>query len=472
MVKTRGSRSAAIYARISQDRSDGAQGVNRQIRDCTDRAAELAWTVVDVYRDNDTSAYGRKRRPEYQRMLADIRAGAVTAVLAWHPDRLYRRLDDLAEFVDVCKEFGVEVDTVQTGRVDLSTPSGRMIAGILGVTARFESEHKSERVTSAMEQRAARGLHHGGQRPFGYESDGMTLRPSEAGIAKEAVERFIAGYGLVGIARWINEQGVATVMGKGPWQVSTTRQLLRSARLSGQVERHGEIVGPAQWPAIVTPEQTHAVRSILDDPSRRQQRTARRFLLSRMLICSHCHSPMTGETKAPAARYVCKPAPHRPQACGRISIVSEPVDALIVEAVLQRLDNSHLAKALSDNPHDSVLSASRIEAKARDRLDLLAEMLGDGSLTRTAYEKAKRTANEQLASARAAQANATKSADLSRWITKTGTLRAAWPTLTLTQQRRIIEALLDHAVVLPGKRGARYVDIERIDPIWRSDKKR
>ena len=89
-MKTRGKAlPVAIYARISQDRSDEARkGVDRQVQECVARADDLGWTVADIYRDNDASAYSGKRRPEYQRMLDDVRSGEVRAIIAWHPDRL------------------------------------------------------------------------------------------------------------------------------------------------------------------------------------------------------------------------------------------------------------------------------------------------------------------------------------------------------------------------------------------------
>ncbi|MDP9432836.1 MAG: recombinase family protein [Actinomycetota bacterium] len=81
---------AAIYTRLSQDRNGEAVVVARQERACRELAQRLGWTVVGVYEDNDTSAYGRKPRPRYLEMLEDVKAGTVTALIAYHSDRLYR----------------------------------------------------------------------------------------------------------------------------------------------------------------------------------------------------------------------------------------------------------------------------------------------------------------------------------------------------------------------------------------------
>jgi DNA invertase Pin-like site-specific DNA recombinase len=71
-------RRAAIYVRISKDRAGAGLGVARQRRDCDALAASLGWAVADVYCDNDISAYAGKRRPEYERMLADLKRGRST----------------------------------------------------------------------------------------------------------------------------------------------------------------------------------------------------------------------------------------------------------------------------------------------------------------------------------------------------------------------------------------------------------
>ena len=61
--RTETARSAAIYVRISQDRGGAGLGVERQEHECRALAQRLGWTVVDVYCDNDLSAFSGRRRP-------------------------------------------------------------------------------------------------------------------------------------------------------------------------------------------------------------------------------------------------------------------------------------------------------------------------------------------------------------------------------------------------------------------------
>src|SRR5699024_9459204 len=139
---------AAIYVRISQDRTGAGLGVDRQVEDCTALAESRHLDIVDVYTDNDVSAYSGKPRPAYTRLLDDLRAGRVDVVLAWHEDRLHRAPRELEDYIDACSR-GVPTYFAKSGDLDLTTASGRMTARIRGAVARQESEHKAERVTAA-----------------------------------------------------------------------------------------------------------------------------------------------------------------------------------------------------------------------------------------------------------------------------------------------------------------------------------
>src|SRR2546423_557599 len=156
------SRRVGIYARISRDKAGGGLGVARQLQDCRDLAAQFGWSVVQDFVDNDLSAYSGKPRPQYNRLLAAIEAGHVDSVITWHTDRLHRSPAELEEWIVVCEPRGVDVHTVKAGPIDLATPAGRMVARQLGAVARYESEHRSERVAAKRDEIARNGGFLGG----------------------------------------------------------------------------------------------------------------------------------------------------------------------------------------------------------------------------------------------------------------------------------------------------------------------
>ena len=92
---------AAVYVRISDDVEGGGLGVARQEADCRSLAASLGWDVTEVYCDNSVSAYSGKVRPAYQRMLADLEAGHVQALVVFDVDRLTRRPVEFEHVIDL-----------------------------------------------------------------------------------------------------------------------------------------------------------------------------------------------------------------------------------------------------------------------------------------------------------------------------------------------------------------------------------
>src|SRR3712207_2444838 len=156
---------AAIYARISKD--DGtALGVARQIEDCTREAERRGWTVTGTYTDNDVSASNGKPRPEFQRMMLEVDAGRLKAIVVWDADRLSRSPRENEDLIDRAEQHGLQLANVG-GDMDLSTVTGRLTFRIKGSVARAEVEQQSRRLKRKFDERATNGHPHG-KVAFGY----------------------------------------------------------------------------------------------------------------------------------------------------------------------------------------------------------------------------------------------------------------------------------------------------------------
>lgn len=284
---------AALYVRISQDRTGAGLGVDRQREDCTALAKRLGWSVAEVYRDNDTSAYSGRPRKHYRRMLADIEAGRVDAVVTWHTDRLHRNNRELLDYIDLTKKFDFPTQTVTAGPVDLSTPNGRAAAITLGAWARAESEHKAQRIARKQRENAEAGRYRGGvARPFGYQIGGMKIHRQEAAIVRRLTKSVIAGTSMRSLVDDLNKRGIKTSVG-GTWTIAGVRALVKRPRNAGKSVYRGEVVGKALWPAIVPESDWITVCQILNDPSRTTHRgTETKHLLSRIATCGKCGEPM------------------------------------------------------------------------------------------------------------------------------------------------------------------------------------
>jgi DNA invertase Pin-like site-specific DNA recombinase len=460
---------AGIYARISSDRDGDQLGVKRQIEDCRREAERRGFVVEDVYVDDDVSAWSGKRRPEYERLLSDLRAGAIRAVLVYHLDRLTRGdLRVLESFVDLCDELRVELGCV-TGDVDLATSTGRLTARMLGSLARYESDHKSERIRRKHEEIAADGrVSGGGSRPYGYETDKVTLRPAEAAIVAECARRFLAGEAIRAIADDLNERAVPSASGSA-WSPQTLRRMLGSARIAGQREHRGEIVAEAEWPAIISHADSAQIRARLADPERRTNKSARRYLLVRLLRCSVCGERLVARPRSGGQRrYACAKGAGF-SGCGKTYITAEPVEEWVTDAALARLNSAELTAALADRNAETP-EAERWQQEAdaaQEQLDELATAYGEREITMSEWRAARQPIEQRLTAARRQLAKLDRNSVLSGLVGSGAELAEQWDLLDLTRQHAILSALLDHVMVSPGRRGYNRFDPGRLTAVWR-----
>lgn len=472
--------SAGIYVRISQDREGAGLGVARQEEDTRALCERRGWTVAGVYCDNDVSAYSGKPRPEWQRLLADVRAGAIDAVACWHVDRLTRSPVELEQVIDLADRHGLALATV-SGEVDLATPTGRMVARILGATARQEAEHKSARQKRQRLQAARAGkVAGGGTRPFGFDEDRVTVRDDEAELIREAAARVLAGESLSSVCRDWQGRGVETPTGRA-WQPRTLRRLLASARISGRREHTprahgdagtrpltGEIVATAVWPAIIPVDESDRLRRLLSDTSRRrgQAGTGRTYMLSGLLRCGRCGAGMCGRPKAQTPRYVCPNVPGT-ESCGGIATVAARTDDHVRDLVLVALSSPDLVGRLEqvDDADRGLPAAIRAD---EHQLEELAEEWGSGAISRGEWRKAREVIDARLERNRARLDAATRVRPIMGFTGEPfAELLGRWEALNVSQRRALVGAVLAGVVVAPADPRKKW-DPDRFTPDWRA----
>jgi len=324
---------AAIYLRISQDRTGEEAGVTRQLEDCRALVESLGWTLVETFRDNDTSATSGKPRKEYRRLLAAIKAGELDAVVSWHADRLYRKLEDLKELIDAVEKQNVTIRTVQAGELNLSTATGRGLARILASISTMEGELKSERWRRSVRQRREQGqVHHFGPRLFGYNRDG-TVNPVEADLVRWMAAALIEGESIRSVTKQLNALGVPTTLGN-EWSTQGLTRTIQNRRLTGASVLNGDVVGVGQWEAILDEETFGQVQAIFAVRREAGPRAPRVSLLLGLIYCGieGCGAPLKSGRLGPAhgKRRVYRCAkPPAGTGCGKIAVGAEPVEDMV-----------------------------------------------------------------------------------------------------------------------------------------------
>ncbi|HVM27561.1 MAG TPA: recombinase family protein, partial [Mycobacteriales bacterium] len=323
---------AAIYTRISRDDEGRGLGVERQRADCERLVASRGWDLGEVFVENDVSAStaSRKPRPEYERMLAEVRAGRYSVVVAYSNSRLTRRPREWMDLIDLANKGAVQIHTVVSGSHDLGTADGRAVALTVAAWDAAEAERTSERLKRQKEDRAARGLPQGGRyRSFGYTRTFEPI-PDEAEVVRDIFERRAKGQSATSIAAELAMRGLVTAAGKF-WTPSAVSKLISRPGYAGLREYKGNIIGATSYPPLVEESLWRAANG---EAARSSPGTnARRWLLSGLAVCGKCGAPMAGT--AATNSYRCNSARG---GCGNTKIKSAWLEGPVVSVLLARME--------------------------------------------------------------------------------------------------------------------------------------
>lgn len=473
-------RRAIIYCRISDDREGRREGVDRQEKACRQRAARLGWDIVAVLVDNDISAYSGKPRPKYEEGLRMLRDGEADAVLALTSRRLQRNWRDAFEFLDLVEQKDIAVVLVKSGTVDLSTADGRREARRKAVDDQHESEEIGERVRDAKADAAAQGIYRGGPRPFGYESDGVTLRESEARWIRHATQAIIDGESLRSICRTLAENGVRTVPRRKrlpdgtrtepidrEWKPEELRKMLRRARNAGLLEitvrdkdgkERSEITGRAVWPPVLdedrdrAEEMWRAMMAVLDNPARRiTTGNGRVWLLSGLARCwcgstvRACTSGIGGRAKARQDGKTHKRAYRCNAVASHVNRDVPSLDRFIEDRAMERLSRPdaaelHLKVVAEAEPREDLAAQAQL---LRVKLDSIAADYAQDLITRQQMLDATAITRERLNALTAKMAGRASTSVLAALpLGDPEALEAMWPTLHLDRRRAVVDALM------------------------------
>ena len=467
---------AAIYARISQDRTGEAENVGEQRDRCLARCAERGWQVVSVHEDNNRSAYRKGgSRPAFRDLMADVMAGTVDVVVVDRLDRLTRDPGDDWAVQTALGEAGAMLEVVSgAGSLDPSKVDDRLLQGINALVGWRESAEKAKRLRLKEATKAQRGDHHG-RRGFGHNHDRSATIPAEADLIREAVDRVLAGEAVPAIVRDWTHRGVTTagqaggctcdecpsstqVVNGGRWYPTTLTQVLRQPRLMGARVHNGTITVPDAFAPIIDPDTYERLQAALDrrPGGSANARRPRNRLLGGLLVCGKCGVGMRSGFGAPMAdgkrppRFACPTKANG--GCGSMAVFDHNAEPVVVDALFDYLGSDEFGRALDRQQaatRDVDVKATTDDLRAaRARLVDLGDMLAAGELDRAEYKRLRDRVTADvdrletdLATVSPAAPAATLDAD---------DLRDRWEVMTFEERRTVLEAVVDRVTVNPS----------------------
>lgn len=265
------------------------EGIERQLARCRKAAKSLGWTIVAEYSDNATSAFRvRGASTQWHQMIQDFKANKFTHLLGTDMDRFLRSMRDLL----LLQDLGVKARTIDN-HIDLITPEGILQASMSAMMAEFETRKKSQRQKYANEYRVSLGMPVPGRRRFGYETDGITIRPGEAKVVKRVFKDVIAGKSLRGISQALIAEEISSGT-RGGWRPARIREMILNPSYAGKLKHLGQVHEESKIAPIVTLETFEKANAILADPTRRTSPGGtRRHLASGLALCGICSNPLS-----------------------------------------------------------------------------------------------------------------------------------------------------------------------------------
>ena len=183
-----------LYARVS---THDQQTLPMQMSAMRDYAKRRKWAIAIEVKDVGS---GATTRPKREKLIESARRREIDLVLVWRLDRWGRSLVDLVSTLQELAALDVGFVSL-TEALDLTTPSGRALAGMLAVFAEFERDILRDRVKAGIDQARKEGKPHGRPKTAGklvpemkqLRKDGLSKRAiaKQLGVSRTSVIRLL-----------------------------------------------------------------------------------------------------------------------------------------------------------------------------------------------------------------------------------------------------------------------------------------
>lgn len=233
---------AAVYSRKSRITGIG-ESIENQAELCRQfvrqQYGEDAAQALLYFEDEGFSG-GNLDRPQFQKMMQQVRKKEITLIVCYRLDRISRSIGDFAGLMQELERLGVTFVSIRE-QFDTHSPMGRAMMYIASVFSQLERETIAERIRDNMHALARDGRWLGGTVPLGFasrrftcEKDGRTHSfsmlepvPEELEQVRFLFREFLQEKNLSGLCRQTAELGWKTVRDK-PFTRYALRGILRN----------------------------------------------------------------------------------------------------------------------------------------------------------------------------------------------------------------------------------------------------
>ena len=407
-------RKCVIYPRVSTEMQVEGFSLDGQKRSLMRFADSEGMEVIGVYEEAGKSGKTIEGRPEFKRMLHDIKNGLdIEYVLVYKLSRFGRNAADILNSLEYIQSYGINLICIEEG-IDSSQTSGKLLISVLSAVSEIERENIIEQTMNGRREKARQGKWNGGFAPYGYalKDNKLVIVEQEAEVIRIIYEKFASsdiGYGKV--ARYLNLQGIKKIQRQNgtlsTWSGHFVRMVLDNPVYCGkiaygrrtkekvkgtkseyrQVHTDDYILVDGEHEAIISQElwdKVHKKREKtgIKPPSRIGRDRA--HLLSGILKCPKCGGPMYTNKHAWTNKdgtyrevyyYVCgKNRVERGHFCDyKAALRKTDIEPLVIEAIKELVKDEFFFREIKEKVGKQI-DTSKIDAEIKNYEDKLHEV--------------------------------------------------------------------------------------------------
>lgn len=227
----------AAYCRVSTDQEEQLSSYEAQVNYYTTYIEKQPdYECAGIYADEGISGTTTKKRDQFNKMIADCKAGKIDMIITKSISRFARNTLDCLNFVRLLKDLGIGVVFEKENIFTLDS-KGEVLLSILSSLAQDESRSISENSTWGIRRRFEQGrLFINATKFLGYDKDkngNLVINEKQAKIVRRIYKQFLDGKGANRIARDLEKDRVPNWHGKTKWYESSIRGILTNEKYKG-----------------------------------------------------------------------------------------------------------------------------------------------------------------------------------------------------------------------------------------------
>lgn len=420
----------AAYCRVSSNSADQLNSYAAQIKAYTKKIkSNDAWELVDIFADQGLSGMKAENRVEFQRMIGMCERRQIDLIITKSVSRFARNVKEALEYVRKLKLLGIGIQFEKEGIYTLAL-GDEMLLNTFTAIAQEESKAISQNQRLSIVKRMERGEYVDSNAPYGFRLQDKQLQAfeQEADVVRYIFLQYLSGWSTSEIARDLNEKGIKTKLGRGPWQSSKISYILSNERYVGdcryqktyrdttvpfkQSKNRGQedmFYATDTHAPIIDRETFDKAQALLQDRKEQFCRTEQQniYPLTSRIRCSECGSFYRRKVRNGAIKWVCAKHSADTHACpsgyyneeriydGFITMVNKLRfgEERILDQVIAKLET---ATALYKRNNSSAGQMSQSIAELNAKLVMLEQLRAKGYLAAEVYQVQARDIQKQI----------------------------------------------------------------------------